>query len=267
MKDTKSNPGDVMVIREVVPSITTFSLPFELFGGVKVGGRATVVRLQTGSLAVFSPVVLTSKVIEKVNSLGTLRYIVALNIEHHLSISSWAKEYPQAKVIGMEGLSEKREQSEATRGVRFDTVFLTEEKLETEISPEFDDEFHYEYIHSHQNRELVFVHKPTRTLIEADLIFNLPATEQYSRTGEDPSSGVLAMALGRFLKAKKDMRWQRRILWYVSGSKDREGLSESMSRIQSWEIDRIIPCHGDVIVEDAKVILNQVSKWFLEGKH
>ena len=36
------NPSDVMVIRDITPNITTFSLPFARFGVVKVGGRATL---------------------------------------------------------------------------------------------------------------------------------------------------------------------------------------------------------------------------------
>lgn len=215
----------------------------------------------------FSPVILTPKVLEKVNSLGTLWYIVGLNQEYHLHLSSWAKEFPQTKVIGMEGLPEKREKKEARQGVRFDTVFTNEGKLDIKIAPEFDNEFQYEYIPSLQNRELVFIHIPTRTLMEADVIFNLPATEQYSRSGENPSSGILGLALGKLMNANGHIRWQGRMMWYVSGSKDRQGLAESLRRIQNWGFRRIIPCHGDVIEEDAKIVFDQVAKRFLEGKH
>lgn len=36
------NPEEVMVIRDVVPGITTLSVPFLRFGLIKFGGRATV---------------------------------------------------------------------------------------------------------------------------------------------------------------------------------------------------------------------------------
>ncbi|KAK7626625.1 hypothetical protein IWX48DRAFT_621409, partial [Phyllosticta citricarpa] len=62
-----SNPDQVMVIRDVVPNvITTCSVPFARFGHIKIGGRGTIVRLQNGSLAVFSPVALTEEVKKKV---------------------------------------------------------------------------------------------------------------------------------------------------------------------------------------------------------
>jgi len=39
-------------------------------------------------------------------------------------------------------------------------------------------------ITQHTNHELVAIHHPSKTLLEADLLFNLPAKEQYSRTKE-----------------------------------------------------------------------------------
>ena len=70
------------MIREVIPrTITTLSVPFSRFGRIKIGGRGTIVRLQNGSLAVFSPVALTDEVKQKVAELGEVKYITALDIE------------------------------------------------------------------------------------------------------------------------------------------------------------------------------------------
>ena len=262
----KPGPTSFMVIREVTPSITTLSVPFTLPGGVKAGGRGTIVRLSTGSLAVFSAVTLTREVQAKVESMGRLRYIVALNIEHHLSISSWAKAFPDADVIGMEGLPEKREKNEGTKGVRFKHVFTVQNKKRMSISAEFDAEFEYEYIDSHQNKELVFMHKSTGTLMAADLIFNLPAIEQYSKSEENPNSGLLTKLSGNLLHTRGDVLWQKRILWYVSCSNNREGFAESAKRIHEWDFERIIPCHGDVIETGGKNIFARTTVWFREGK-
>jgi hypothetical protein len=37
------------------------------------------------------------------------------------------------------------------------------------------------------NDELLAIHHPSGTLLEADMLFNLPPTEQYSRAGGIPS--------------------------------------------------------------------------------
>jgi len=260
------DPEKVMVIRDITPTITTFSTPFLRFGRLKIGGRGTLVKLQSGSLAVFSPVALTQDVKQKVQSLGTLKYIVAPDIEHHIFISVWAKEYPQAEVIGMEGLPEKREQDEATKGVKFAHVFSPKNKLDMKISPEFDAEFDYEYVHSHKNKELVFLHKPSRTMIQADILFNLPATEQFSKSGIDPTSGFLTKLFGGIMNTRGQMVWQKRFLWYGAGGKDRPGFTESVKRMRAWDYDRIIPCHGDVIETGGKGIFEQLTAWFVESK-
>lgn len=48
-----SDPSSVMVIRDITPNITTFSLPFARFGVVKVGGRATLGMRFITSLTIF----------------------------------------------------------------------------------------------------------------------------------------------------------------------------------------------------------------------
>lgn len=73
--------------------------------------------------------------------------------------------------------------------VPINTIFTAKNKLETKVDEEFDKEFQYEFVDAHPNKELVFFHKTSKTLIEADLLFNLPATEQYSRTGIDATTG------------------------------------------------------------------------------
>ena len=262
-----NDPEKVMVIRDVTPNITTLSVPFLRFGRVKIGGRGTLVKLQTGNVAVFSPVALTPTVKDKVQSLGAVKYIIAPDIEHHIFLSNWAQEYPEAEVIGMEGLPEKREFDDATKGTKFSHVFSEKNKLDIKITPEFDAEFSYEYFHSHMNKELVFLHKPTRTLIEADLLFNLPATEQFSKSGVDARSGILTKLFGALMNTQGNMIWQKRVLWYGPGSKDRAGFGASAKRVKAWDFDRIIPCHGDVIETGGKSIFENATAWFTEAKH
>lgn len=250
-----------MVIRDVVPrTITTLSVPFQRFGRIKIGGRGTIVRMQNGSLAVFSPVALTDDVKQKVAEMGEVRYITALDFEHHIFLGPWHAAYPSAKVIGPEGLPEKRK-SQNNEDVPFSTVF-TASNPHPSIDPEFDAEFEYEYVPAHQNKEIVFNHKPTRTLIQADLMFNHPPTEQYSKTGVSPTSGVLTKLFGAVTNTNND--WQKRLIWYGISSGDRAGFAQSVSRIDKWGFDRMIPCHGDVVETNAKGIFQKIMEWHLD---
>jgi len=72
------DPSSCEVIRQVTPRITTISAPFSRFGLFKVGSRATIVKLQNDSLAVFSPTALTPAVRETTESLGgRVSYLIA----------------------------------------------------------------------------------------------------------------------------------------------------------------------------------------------
>lgn len=266
-----ANPEEVMVIRDVSPSVTTLSLPFLRFGKIKIGGRATIVRMTSGSLAVFSPVALTPNVTAKLQSLGNnVAYITAPDIEHHIFLSDWASAYPKAHLIAPEGLAEKREQQSKSDPrvtvLNFSTIFTKANKHEVKVSEEFDRDFDYEYVDAHPNKELVFFHRPSATLIEADLLFNLPATEQYSKTGIDPAVGVWTKLFGGLQSTAGDALAQKRVLWYLISKSDREGFGKSMKRIAEWPFKDLVPCHGDTIQGNGSEIFKKVMQWHIEGK-
>lgn len=104
-------------------------------------------------------------------------YIAALDYEHHIFITEWAKAFPKAKLLGVEGLQEKREKVQVT-GSKFQHVWTQRNKSSMTVDPEFDSEFDYEYVGSHANKELVFLHKPDRTLIEAEYGFSQSMSPQ-----------------------------------------------------------------------------------------
>ncbi|USW54473.1 Putative ribonuclease Z/Hydroxyacylglutathione hydrolase [Septoria linicola] len=260
-----SDPEKVMVIRRVTPDILTCSTPFLRFGRIKVGGRGTIVRLATGNLAVFSPVALTDTVKRETQELGgNVGYIVALDQEHHIFLESWHKAYPEAKVLMPDTLPSYRDKQSYFKIPTANQVLFYPNK-KPEITPEFDADFDYEYVHAHGNKELVFNHRKSGTLIEADLLFNLPATEQFSKSGVDATSGVFTKLFNFLQNTRGDAMAQRRVLWYGLAS-PRPEFNGSIKRINAWSFDRIIPCHGDVIESGGKGIFEKIMAWHLDGK-
>ena len=146
----------------------------------------------------------------------------------------------------------------------FEVVFRESNKSSVKVDEAFDADFEYEYFGGHANKELAFLYKPDRTLIQADLMFNLPATEQYSKTGELATSGVLTKLFTIFQNTQGSAVWQKRFIWYTS-AKDKPSFNASAQRVGSWDFDRIIPCHGDVIERDGKGIFQKVYQWHLQG--
>jgi len=84
--------------------------------------------------------------------------------------------FPDAQLIGVEGLPEKKK----GQGLTFDFVF-DQENNEKTFGPEgevyilfrrfaYISQIEARYFPAHPNKEVAFLHKPTKTLIEADLV-------------------------------------------------------------------------------------------------
>lgn len=259
------DPAPRTVVRRLTPDITTISLPFSRFGRISIGARATLVRLSSGSLAVFSPVALTEPVRAAVEELGggkSVSYIVAPDVEHHLGISAWKAAYPEAKLVGPKGLPEKR----AKQGMNenFDVVF--EKAGKGSVDDVFDRDFEIEYVAAHPNREIAFLYKPRGVLIQADLMFNLPPEEQYSRAKDERTNNLLDKIFRAVARTDGNLTWTRRFMWYAMSRADRPGFNASLRRIDGWNFDTIVPCHGETMVGDGKERFRRVFEWHLEDK-
>ena len=46
---------------------------------------------------------------------------------------------------------------------------------------------------------------------------------------------------------------------------DYELVRRDAKKVAEWEIDRVVPCHGDVIEEGGREVWKEAYKWFLEG--
>ncbi|PWY69626.1 hypothetical protein BO94DRAFT_527186 [Aspergillus sclerotioniger CBS 115572] len=266
MSNTKLFPGDpsdVMVIRQVTEDITTFSVPFSRFGLLKFGGRGTLIRLTTSNLAIFSPVALTPAIHHLITTTGTgkVSYIIAPDLEHHIYLSTWKTAFPDAKILAPEGLYEKRRADPTAYpdATPFEFIFTKENKHTLHISDEFHADFEIEYVDGHTNREIVLLDKRSGTLIEADLLFNLPATEQYSRLREGAGDGVANRLFMPLVKlGGGEGGWQAWFMWWVLSKGDRESFGDSVRRIAEWEFERVVPCHGDVVEGKGKEVFRGV---------
>lgn len=203
---------------------------------------------------------------ESLTSLGgPVKYLIAPDAEHHIFMTQWASAFPAAALLGPDGLAEKRARSQEPAGTHFQHVFTAANKDTFRVDADFDADFDYEFVHSHGNKELVFNYRPDRTLIEADLLFNLPAREQYSRAGVSATAGVLTGWFVGLMSAEGSAVWQKRFNWYVASAMDRRGFNRSVRKIERFDFDRIIPCHGDVIESGGKGIFRKVFEWHLNA--
>lgn len=243
-----------MNIRTLTPEVTIFNSPFNRFGLFKIGARATAIKLQNADVVVVSAIKSTSKIEETLASLGKVKYIVAPDREHHLQLEEYAKLYPDAKLIGVEGVPEKHP------NLKFHKIFGDKKYDDVRIG--WEDEIETCYFPGHINKELAIFHKKSKSLVEADLLFNLPGYEQYENSSS--SAGIMGwLSPFRFLKA--DSLTHKRFNWYMAGE-DRTAMKASLDRMSGWDFDRIIPCHGEVIETNGKRVWDGAFSYYFDQK-
>jgi len=161
-------------------------------------------------------------------------------------ISEFKKEYPEAKCIGVEPLLAKR------KDIKWDGAYGADAP-DTKYG--FEPEIQACYFSGHQSKDVAFLHVPSKTLIEADLLFNLPGHEQYSKTKSGDSFLLRWTGFGPYSTLHK--RFPSLI------GKDKAAMKRDAATVAGWDFERIIPCHGDVIEKDGKKAWTSAYEWVL----
>ncbi|GAB5560345.1 MAG: hypothetical protein SynsKO_19920 [Synoicihabitans sp.] len=102
-------------------------------------------------------------------------------------------------------------------------------------------------------QEHVCLHRPSRSLILGDLVFNLPISP--------PQRVPLALRVISGLHAFPGT--SRLVKWCV---KDRAALQTSINEILAWDFDRVIFSHGVILDTDAKAVLSKALSWATDAE-
>ncbi|RSH82660.1 uncharacterized protein EHS24_007654 [Apiotrichum porosum] len=256
LPEGSTDPRDAnLVIRELLPGMITFSQPFvsvtlahhcgvpsisniaqSRFGVVPIGGRSTAIRVNDG-IFVYVSHPYTTATAEALKQLGgEVKWLVTPDGEHGMNIGAWAEQFPEAKAIGVSRFEK------AKPNVKWAGLFGAGGEDKTYG---FEPEISLHQVSAHVNDELTAIHHPSGTLLEADLLFNLPPKEQYSRAGGltffsrllggsfSPDGSLHKSAIGS-LVAKPDLA------------------KKELAPIFAAKWDRLVPCHGDVIETGGK---------------
>ena len=195
----------------------------------------TIVRLGEGALFVHSPLPLGAGLKTEVDALGPVRAVVAPSLFHHLSVSAWKEAYPEAVFGCCPGLEKKR--------TDFPWDRVLSDRPEPEWAVDLDQVF---FAARTMENEVVFFHRKTRTMICADVIFNLSEHP-------DRLTRIAALLLGN---RKPGATWLEHIM-----IRDRVSAREQVDRMLAWKPDRIILAHGKWIERNAEAVLRQAYAW------
>jgi len=204
------------------------------FWGLETGTRMNVVRLADGGLFVHCPVALDAETRAAVDALGEVRAVVSSSLFHHLYAGDWMRAYPKARFFPCPGLPKKRPDLSWGPVLGDGPDALWADTLDqAPMTARFE-------------REVVFFHRASRTMLCADALLNLSyhpsrmtriAAFLMQNTG--PGKGYLERI------AVTDWKLGRR----------------QVDRLLDWDIDRIVLAHGALVARDGREVLRDAYRW------
>jgi hypothetical protein len=226
-----------VVVRDFTPSVRSLTdglwviqRKIRLPGGIQIPGHTTIVRLANGDLLVHSPFALDPVMRRDLDGLGRVRHLVAPSTFHYLYLDENRAAFPDATVHLVPGLRERCPAVGAG------------EVLGDATPADWDGQIDHAVLGpTHGASEVALFHRASRTLILTDLAFNMQSATN----------------------------WIDRLYWRMSGVWQRFGptplvanvllrephlVRPFLARVLTWDFDRIVVGHGDVVARDGHAI-------------
>ena len=227
------------MLKEFGPEIWTAEGPDVVAAlGFHYPTRMAVIRLSNGDLFIWSATALTDALRAEVDSLGTVRHLVAPNSLHHVFIADWKRAYPDASVYAPPGLREKRKDLAfegdltnvpmASWAGEIDQVLMLGNVITTEV---------------------VFFHARSGTVLFTDLLQQLPAGW---------FSGWRALVAKWDLMVGPEPSVPRKFRLAFT---DRRAARASLEKVLSWPAAKVLMAHGTPVREEGRAFIGRTFRW------
>lgn len=196
--------------------------------GFEFGARMTVIRLENGKLFIHSPIELSPELKQELDKLGEIGFVVSPFKRHYMHLKEFFVAYPNARFY-------------APPNFKFGSLPEVHFSGRLKHTPRAEWTKDLDQTAIRGNAlvdEIVFLHKPSRSLILTDLCFNIPADR--SKTTQ-----VIAGVLG----VKQQLAPSRT---FKLMTRNRTLLRQSIRKILKWDFDRVIIAHGDIVESGGK---------------
>jgi hypothetical protein len=214
-------------MNELADNLWIKSYPLSVLG-TDHGRTVTILRLLSGKVIVHSMAPFSAADLAEIRCLGEPAWLVEAMMLHDTYAREGRAAFPEALFLAPPGFDEV---------VDFPTSRLLPQPGEWVNEMEV-----IELRGIPRLREHVFIHRPSRTLIVADLIFNFRQDERgWNRL------------FHRYIAGFKRYPGMSRIFRLCIS--DREAFCASLHQVLQSDFDRIIVGHGEVIESDGKVAL------------
>lgn len=214
---------------------------FIRFGGLPLRHRMSVIRLGRGDVVLHSPTRVDAELREEICRLGPVVAVIAPSWWHDLYLSETARAFPGITLYAAPTLVKWNRSLPFTDVLSDSPASLWADNLE---------QHHVEGIGLFLD-EVVFYHRLSRSIIVADLLFNISQNDAW-----------LTRALARLVIGPyPGCRFARLYRPFVL---NRRRFRASIERILEWDFDQIIVGHGGVVQAGGKDVFRSVFRWLLK---
>jgi len=212
------------------------------FYGFPYPTRSLIARFGNGNLWVWSPVKLVDALKRQVDGLGRVAHLISPNKIRHLYLAAWKAAYPDAQLWGPESTI-RRHPELAFREPLQDTP-------PAEWQPDIDQAW---FRGSFAMDEIVFLHRPSRTVILADLIeaFSDRFLREHWSWWQRPLAALDGLS-ARNPGAPREWR-----LSFV----DRAPARAARAKVLGWDCERVIMAHGEWERSSGHAYLERSLAW------
>jgi hypothetical protein len=228
-------------LSEYVPDLVWIKeQPLSIMGGA-LRTRMTLLRLDAG-LCLHSPVIIDDSTREQIEKLGEVIALVAPSNCHHLYFANAQQAFPRARTFGTADLQRKR------KDLRFDEI------LGDEPPSCWAGQMDQVFVGNRIMREIDFLHRASRTLIAVDLVENF--SNQTAGTNGVLRAMIKLLGMWGRTRAAPELRWFTR---------DRESARKAIEHILSWDFDRAVIAHGDLLNRLPHDAIREAWQWVLRS--
>lgn len=208
--------------------------------GFRYPTRMAVIRLDDGSLFVWSPVALTDPLRAAIAAIGEVAYIVAPNTLHDLYIAAWKRDFPAARLHALPALIARH------KAIAFDA------ELSDTPAPDWAGQIDLVVVAGNAiATETVFFHRASGTALFTDLIQHFP---------KDWFTGWRALVARLDLMTADEPAVPRKFRLAFT---HRRVARAAIARVLAWPVKAVVMAHGAPVTSDGAAFLVRAFRWLM----
>lgn len=192
--------------------------------------KMTVFLLASGEVAVHSAIAMDEAGMTALEAIGRPSWVLVPNAQHYSDAGWYAERYPSAHVLV----------PAAARVKLFEKVRRIDGSVDDDWPEGFQSELAVVPLQGTRNREVAFVHAPSRTLVLTDAVFNY----------HDDALPFVARNFMRLNRAYGRFGPSRIFTSFVIA--DRDAFHASIEALLEHDFDRVIMSHGAILKTGGK---------------